>query len=326
MAHDSTAHPFRSRTPTTPRTTPGTVGLPAASLSRRHLLGLGGAAVATGLLAACGGGSDGSAGGSSSDGTGAATGGFTVVQRYPSGQKLVPGEIRLAISLASADGSLLTEGPAVLNGVMRNERGERVDTIAAQRRGTGLSVPYWSITTTIAARGLYDFVLDGAAGDPTPFFVYDPEEVSIPVPGVALAPFDTPTTADPRGVDPICTRSEVGDGPCPFHEVTLTEALASGKPVVYLIGTPAHCATATCGPGLDFLIAESEKWADRAVFVHAEVYADPEATTVAPAVVEYGLDYEPVIWITDAAGTVVRRIDIVWDADELSELMAASLA
>ncbi len=294
----------------------------------------------TGLLAACGGSDDGAgsgdgSGGASSDatgsgqgsgGSGTTAGGFTVVQRYPSGQKLVPGEIRLAISLASADGALLTEGPDVLNGVMRNEQGERIETIAAERRGTGLSVPYWSITTTIAKRGLYDFVLEGAAGDPTPFFVYDPEEVTIPVPGVALPPFDTPTTADARGVEPICTRSEVGDGPCPFHEVTLTEALASGKPVVYLIGTPAHCATATCGPGLDFLIAESERYADRAVFVHAEVYADPEATTVAPAVLEYGLDYEPVIWITDATGTVVRRIDIVWDAAELSEMLAVSLA
>jgi hypothetical protein len=217
----------------------------------------------------------------------------------------------------------MTDGPDVLNGVMRNDRGERVETIAAERRGTGLDVPYWSITTTIARSGLYDFVLDGATGDPTPFFVYEPAEVTIPVPGAALPAFDTPTTADARGVEPICTRL---DGPCPFHEVTLTDALAAGKPVVYLIGTPAHCATATCGPGLDFLIAAAETYGDRVTFVHAEVYADPEATTVAPAVVEYGLEYEPVMWVTDASGTVVRRIDIVWDAQELDQMLAESLA
>lgn len=293
-----------------------------------------------GLAAACGGddesgddeSGDASAGGSGTTAP-AATGGqgttetatidgFTVVQRYPSGQRLTPGEVRLAISIASANGSLLTTGPDVLTGVIRNEQGETIDTIEAPRRGTGLDVPYWSITTTIPERGLYEFALDGATGDPTPFLIFDATEVSIPAVGTKLPPFDTPTTDDARGVDPVCTRL---DGPCPFHDVTLTEALAAGKPVVYIIGTPAHCATATCGPGLDFLMAAAEQYGDVATFVHAEVYADPEATEVAPAVTEYTLDYEPVVWITDAEGTVVRRIDIVWDADELGEMLDASL-
>jgi hypothetical protein len=61
-------------------------------------------------------------------------------------------------------------------------------------------------------------------------------------------------------------------------------------------------------------------------FVHAEVYSDPAGTAVAPAVNAIGLDYEPVIWVTDAAGVVTQRIDIVWDADDLNELLAASLS
>jgi hypothetical protein len=313
--------------------------VPAGPRSRRQFLALGGAVVLGGLAAACGsddseetgtsgsGESGGSGtspqatGGQGSDGT-ATTDGFTVVQRYPSGQRLTPGEVRLAISIASSNGSLLTTGPDVLTGVIRNEQGETIDQIEAPRRGTGLDVPYWSITTTIPERGLYEFALDGATGDPTPFLIFDAAKVSIPAVGTKLPPFDTPTTDDARGVDPVCTRL---DGPCPFHDVTLTEALAAGKPVVYIIGTPAHCATATCGPGLDFLMTAAEQYGDRATFVHAEVYADPEATEVAPAVTAYTLDYEPVVWITDAEGTVVRRIDIVWDADELGEMLAASL-
>ena len=128
-------------------------------------------------------------------GTGA-TDGFVIVQRYPSGRTITPGEIRLAVSLARSDGSLLTDGPEVLEGVMRNEQGLRIDTIAATRRGTGLDVPYWSITTTIPKVGLYDIVFDGATGDPVPFFVYDPAEVTLPYPGTALPPFDTPTLDD----------------------------------------------------------------------------------------------------------------------------------
>ena len=244
------------------------------------------------------------------------TEGFVVVPRYPSGQRLTPGEVRLAFSIADSKGSLLPEGPAVITGVVRDERGGTIGTIEAPRRGTGLDVPYWTITAEIPTQGLYEFALDGAIGDPTPFLIFDASEVSIPAVGTALPPVETPTADNPRGVDPVCTRL---DGPCPFHDVTLTDALAAGRPVVYLIGTPAHCQTATCGPGLEFLIDASKQYADVAIFVHAEVFADPEGTEVAPAVTDYTLDYEPVIWITDAAGTVVRRIDIVWDADELGQ-------
>ena len=55
------------------------------------------------------------------------------------------------------------------------------------------------------------------------------------------------------------------------------------------------------------------------------MYSDPAGKAVAPAVNAIGLDYEPVIWITDATGVVTQRIDIVWDADDLNELLAAAL-
>jgi hypothetical protein len=61
-------------------------------------------------------------------------------------------------------------------------------------------------------------------------------------------------------------------------------------------------------------------------FVHAEVYSDPEGTTVAPAVDALDLDYEPVIWVTDAGGVVRQRIDIVWDEADLTQLLKTSLA
>lgn len=290
--------------------------------SRRHLFALSAGATAGALVAACGGDSV------SSDATSAVSAppngsdGFTVVQRYPSSKALTPGEVRLPISLATDAGALVTAGPAMLTGSIRDEAGDQVASISVPRRGEGLSVPYWSITASIPERGLYEMVIDGAKGDPTPFLIFDAAEVAFPVVGTVLPPFETPTTAQARGVDPVCTRL---DGPCPFHEVTLAEALAMGRPVVYLIGTPAHCPTATCGPGLDFLMEASVRYTDVATFVHAEVFANPEATVLAPAVTSIGIDYEPIIWITDASGTVVRRIDIVWDADELSALLDESL-
>jgi hypothetical protein len=49
-----------------------------------------------------------------------------------------------------------------------------------------------------------------------------------------------------------------------------------------MIGTPAHCQTGTCAPALEFLVKSHERLGDQVVMVHADVYADDAATTVAP--------------------------------------------
>jgi hypothetical protein len=36
------------------------------------------------------------------------------------------------------------------------------------------------------------------------------------------------------------------------------------------------------------------------------------------------LQYEPVMFFTDAAGTVINRVDIVWDEADLTDLLAAA--
>ena len=53
----------------------------------------------------------------------------------------------------------------------------------------------------------------------------------------------------------------------------LTDALAAGKPIAYLIGTPAFCQIGVCGPVLDFLLdGQTGSDGDQFAMVHAEVY------------------------------------------------------
>lgn len=295
------------------------------ALDRRAFLGTGlraglGVAGLGALLAACG--SDGSDDDAGSDnGSSGSTDGFVLVNRFPN-TALVPGKSRLAVSIAKSDGTVLKDGPATMTGRVLTEAGEEVTTFTAPRRGEAIGLPYWPIVVELAEPGVYLLDVEGATGDPTAFQIFQQVEVASPTIGTVLPGFDTPTRDDARGVDPICTLVPT---PCPFHDVTLADALAAGTPVVYIIGTPAHCQTGTCGPGLEYLVASASDYADRAVFVHAEVYTDDTATTVAPAVTALNLVYEPVIYVTDAAGTVVDRLDIVWDPTELAEFLAASL-
>jgi hypothetical protein len=197
--------------------------------------------------------------------------------------------------------------------------GER---ITAVRRDVAPG-PYYDFRPVMESPGIYYLRVDGGPADGATFEISAPGTVTVPGRGDRLPPFDTPTVDDPAGVDPICTREP---DPCPFHDVTLTDALASGRQVVYLVGTPAFCATGSCAPALESLIDAQTRFGDTFTFVHAEVYADDTATEVAPAVGAVNLTYEPVLFVTDTGGVVVERLDAVWDTTELVEVLDAASA
>jgi hypothetical protein len=272
------------------------------SMSRRHLLaGAGGLLV----LAACGGDSK----------------PFIVAGRYPS-NTFVPGKIRLPISLADKD-RLLTSGPSKLTGRVLDSSNKLIANVTAGIRSKDMVIPYWPFVVDIATPGVYTLRINGDDGNGTDFLVSDPADVTVPYVGSKLAPFDTPTVDNHRGVEPYCTLTP---NPCPLHAVTLTQALSSGTPVGYMIGTPAHCQTGVCAPALEFLVKSHARIGDKITMVHADVYSDPAGTTVAPAVAALGLDYEPVLYLCAPDATVRDRIDVMWDQSELDERLDAFLA
>jgi len=220
---------------------------------------------------------------------------------------------------------MLDNGPATLAGWVEtdDDARTRITDVTGIRRREGISTPYWEMRATLPADGSYALRVEGDDGYGASFKVYSPADVVSPLTGDELPPFDTPTADDHRGVEPYCTLSP---DPCPLHTMTLTEALALGKPLAYMVGTPAHCQTGTCTPGLLFLINEHDRVGDKIVMVHADVYADNAATEVAPAVNALGVQYEPIIYFCTADGTIVDRLDAVWDSSELTERIDALLA
>jgi hypothetical protein len=295
------------------------------SFSRRRFLALSATVGLGGIVAACGGSSP-SSDGQWSEFSPETSGDLQIVKRYPS-TGLVAGTVRLPISLADKSGVLGTSGkvslPQQLTArIIDAETGDVVhDAVVAQQHAENLSVPYWPFVFDVAKEGIYLLKLNIAPNTESSFQIEERSNVLTPLVGDPLPPFDTPTTDNNRGVDPICTSP---DGACPFHSQTLTEALKSGKPVVYLIGTPAYCKTGTCAPALDALIDVAASLGDAVTFVHADVYKDKTATVAAPAVQAYKLAYEPVLYITDKNGKLINRLDAVFDAKELRDSLAAA--
>lgn len=292
---------------------------PFHAVSRRQFLALGGSVALTSMIAAACGGSSSSSGGAGGSNS------YVLVTRYPK-TNLVPGSVRLPISLADVGGQLLTDATAQLPetltaSVVNTTTGEvLIETVTATKHAVGLPQPYWPFIVDVDEIGIYSLIVNGGPEDGASFQLLDPATVSVPLVGDPLPPFDTPTVDNAQDLDPICTFTS---GTCPFHTTTLTDALSSGKPVAYLIGTPAYCKTGTCSPALETLIEAQKNYGDKIVFVHAEVYTDRTATTVAPAVRAYYMDFEPSLFITDPQGVLAHRLDAIFDADEVNSVLSS---
>jgi hypothetical protein len=290
-----------------------------AGLSRRRFLARSlGAGAATffapQILAACGGG-----GGSATDLTG-----INLVKRFP-GDILVPGRLRLPFSLADSSGVLTADSttsiPEVISFVVTDIDGNSIglaDPLVAPSHVTDVPQPYWPLEVTIDKAGLYLVSIVGSDQPGASIQLVERSEVGVPLVGDPLPAIDTPTTDDLRDVDPVCTREPA----CPLHDITLREALTLGKPVAYLLGTPAYCQTGTCSPALDAILEVREKVGDTVTFVHAEIYTDRTATTPAKAVTSYNMTYEPALFVTDANGVLTDRLDAIFDARELRAVFA----
>ena len=319
-------------TPTSTSTSPAAAAAAAGPVRVSRRLLLGGAAAGAFLVAACGSsdsgspsdgsGDSGDASGSGDPGNAIAFGTYVLAQRFPQDVQ-EPGLQRLPISLAAADGRLESDGPDTLNASVADVDGNPLGIeISAVRRDLE-SGPYYSFRVPIETPGIYYLVVEGGPEDGAAFQVMEPGSVVVPGPGDPMPPFDTPTVDDGRGVDPLCTRQPE---PCPFHDVTLTDALLAGKPVAYLIGTPAFCQTGTCAPALDSMIDVQDRFGESFTWVHAEVYTDNTATTPAPAVDAASLTFEPALFVIAADGNVIERLDAVWDETELVEVLERALA
>jgi hypothetical protein len=299
---------------------------PGASIRasrRRFLAGI----AASSLLAACG-----DDGGTASPGDPAGGGDagepeLSVVRFF--GPYFVAGAAnRIPFGIADAEGILPREqSPDEVTVSVKAPDGSTIaEELTSSIRDEGLPRAYYAVEFTPDEPGFYDFTVRTDAGDLISQVQVvgsdDPSVVPFVGPGDEMPALATPTTADPRGVTPICTREPV----CPLHDVAVADVVGTG-PLALLVATPAFCQTVICGPVLDILLERIDRFPDIS-FVHAEVFADPTANEqppspddFAPAVRELGLPFEPVLYTVGADGVVRDRLDYIFDGSEITETL-----
>jgi hypothetical protein len=260
------------------------------------------------------------------------------------------GENRLAFGLISDDGSLVQDATGIvrlyrLDGEKAIAAGEHKlravtlrestdhhhtdgtvhlhnDPIAtvyvanADLRETG----WWGAEFDVTARGKEHEFLRAR-------FPVD-ERTSVPAVGASAPRTNQPVARDVKDLAEI----DSSKPPRPeLHQVTVAEAIDSGKPSVVAFATPAFCLTRFCGPVVDSVVAPlAKQYEGRVQFVHIEPYHLPDARrgrlVPVSAMEEWGLTSEPYLFVLDAQGRVAARFEGITEPGEVGEAIDRVLA
>jgi hypothetical protein len=145
-------------------------------------------------------------------------------------------------------------------------------------------------------------------------------------PGQAVPVLETPTLTTVDG-DLSMLTSALNANP-DLYQLSLAQALASGKPTLLLFATPAFCQTRFCGPAYEQTDQLQNRYSDDFNFIHIEIYTglpDPSVNNweIAPAMTAFGLTTEPWLYLIDATGTVFYRVEGVFTTAEVERQMQA---
>ena len=156
------------------------------------------------------------------------------------------------------------------------------------------------------------------------------EEPIAPVVGDPAINVDHPVIGDEVDAGVLDSRARDGEElPDPaLHEASIEDALGAGRPSLILFATPVYCSSRFCGPITDMVDELAVDYADRATFVHVEIWSDFEARDVNPAAAEWiqtddGRILEPWLFLVDADGTILESWDNLAPRDEVAAALEA---
>jgi hypothetical protein len=144
-----------------------------------------------------------------------------------------------------------------------------------------------------------------------------------PIVGQHAIPSQSPTVSNPRGVDPICTRTP----PCSMHDMTIADAISNGKPSLVIFATPRFCTSRTCGPSVDIVEDVKKQLGAKLNYVHIEVYKNAQVALTengdAPTFAQWHLGTEPWVYFVGANGVIKDRWLGAFGSDELKTAATA---
>jgi len=170
---------------------------------------------------------------------------------------------------------------------------------------------------------------DRDAIDPIPYRFTVLEHTTEPGIGDAAPPSVQQTLATAAVIEEI----DSSHPPRPaMHQMTVADAIASGRPTVLAFATPAFCRSRTCAPVMDTVMDPLyATYRDRANFIHIEPYdlrqlRQANVQDAVPATREWKLQSEPWVFVIDRRGRIAARFEGIMAADEVEAALQQTLA
>jgi hypothetical protein len=203
-------------------------------------------------------------------------------------------------------------------------------TLPADGRGVYAVEPI-----TFPRAGYWKVVAHGQLGDGSTFNA-DAAFTVLDRPAVLTVGDRAPLTDNPVIGDPGISAASIdsraaGGQPIPdpeLHRTSIADAIRAGHPALVVFSTPVYCTSRFCGPVTDLVSDLAAKYADRADFIHVEIYEDFEASKVNQAALDWlapdnGDLREPWTFLIGADGRIAGSWDTVVTRKEIEPLLAA---
>lgn len=233
---------------------------------------------------------------------------------------------RAPFFLYGSDGiPIVNDLPELISATLQLPSGKTID-VNLNKFDEGIPTPYFPLFFETNEIGLHkvSYLIDGNIQSLS-FIVAERDQIDLIQIGEQLRDSQIPTFDNPLNFAVICTRFD----PCPYHSLTLKEALSNTLPTALLISTPGFCQTSICGPSLEILINLLGENPDFNV-IHAEVYTNPEKISessnlrdlLSPVINDYGMTFEPSFITANSQNKLTARLDYAFDKREMEAALS----
>lgn len=189
---------------------------------------------------------------------------------------------------------------------------------------TDYEIPYWVFYPDVPAGGYWGAIATMTLDDGSTTIANFVLEITDTPKAPALGSNAPPSQNRTLATEPDLSRLSSGEDPNPaLYQLTVADAIETGKPTVVGFITPGFCQTQFCTPVLGTVEQVREQVGDeQANFIHVEVYDDFGELTVVPEMAEWGLDTEPWVFVLDEAGQVQAKFSGPLSPRELTDALS----
>ncbi len=151
-----------------------------------------------------------------------------------------------------------------------------------------------------------------------------PEQTAAPANGAPATASDSKTLAT-HSIEQLTTGTLQDTD---LYQISIADAVQSGKPTVIVMASPAFCTNAVCGPQVDVLSELEDKYKGQAHFIHIDFFDNPDEiqgdltrARVSPTVLEWNLPSTEWSFVVKSDGIIHRRFEGFAPIEELEDAL-----